>query len=393
MVFLKVDIKFVFFALSILSYGLFSLPFPRNPGLIEGAVALFLIATVGLRGALNLVAFNSNEGGVLKYRYVFWFLLLTPTIMMFFNNWGLKTYIRDIIPLLYIFLPLFLLPIFHGYKFFRYLPWLVAIVGVLFSLRFFLETSSSPLDIGSAVFWDNKKYFSYDPAVLFGAIWLFVNGLRHLIRTYASAFLSLLCFTGSFLCVAALAGVVQRAPLALFALSCVIYFLFSDIRKDYKVVFLAIMLYLTMTYFSGLFFDVTELFYQKQSEQGLNNKDAEFASVLGVLSLGLTEAMFGIGWGGGFVNPAYGNILMYNTHSVVSYMLIKAGFLGAVAMSVYYYGAIRSIICVFKYDLGLALSASSAFLIGLLFQPTYKTLSYGLILVIVFAYRVDKYNR
>lgn len=373
---------YLFFIFSILSYAIFSFPFPKNPGVIEMIIGVLLIKATGINGVLGLFSFGSKENDLQKIRLAFWFLLFIPTITMLVNGWELNDYVRDIIPLVYMFLPLLVFSNLKKSKYILKLPFILSVVGLIFSIRFFIETESTPLDVGGSVLWDNKKYFSYDPAVLFGAIWFFIRAGEVFSRKITNTLLSICYFLGSFICLTALAAVVQRAPLALFAVACCIYFVKSNIPRIYKVVIIFLLFIVSFEYLGELILNVLDMFYEKQIVHGLNNKDSEFSAVFEVMSLGISTSLFGVGWGGIFYNPAYG-MLMSNTHSIISYALIKTGLLGMGAFAIYGSRIIRDILSIYKYDLGVTLASSFSLVIGLLFQPTYKTLSYGVILVII----------
>lgn len=378
-------IPFVLFISSILIYALFSLPFPKNPGGIEAAVGLLLILATGSKGILGLLSFKNTEFDMQSVRFGFWFLLLFPTITMTFYGWELNDFVRDIIPLVYMFFPLLILPSIQKNRYMTRLPLFFSLVGLIMSIRFFIETQATPLDVGVEVLWDNKKYFSYDPSVLFAAIWFFIKGCEVFSNNIKDYALSAFYFISSFICLSALAAVIQRAPLALFAMACVIYFIKSNIPKIYKVLVIFLLTIVSFYYLGDIFLNVFDLFYEKQISHGFNNKDSEFSAVFEVMSLGFGVSLFGVGWGGVFYNPAYG-MTMSNTHSLVSYALIKTGLIGMVAFSVYGIRVIRDVLIILKYDIGITLASTSALTIGLLFQPTYKTLSYGVILIIVLSH-------
>lgn len=378
-------IPFILFISAILFYAVFSLPFPKNPGAAEAVVGFLLILATGSKGLLGLLSFKDKELDMQSIRLGFWFLVLLPTITMTFYGWDLRDFVRDIIPLVYMFLPLLILPNIQKSKYILNLPLIFSSVGLILSIRFFIETQATPLDVGVGVLWDNKKYFSYDPSVLFAAIWFFIRGGEIFSKNIKNYALSTVYFISSFICMSALAAVVQRAPLALFTLACVFYFIKSNIPKFYKLLIIFLLCIISFYYLSDLFLNVFDLFYEKQILHGLNNKDSEFSAVFDVMSSGFGVSLFGVGWGGVFYNPAYG-MTMSNTHSIVSYVLVKTGLLGMVVFSIYGVRVIRDVFAVLKYDIGTTLASSSALIIGLLFQPTYKTLSYGVILIIVISH-------
>ena len=98
--------------------------------------------------------------------------------------------------------------------------------------------------------------------------------------------------------------------------------------------------------------------------------------------------LFGIGWGGLVENPIYGATTRF-THSVLSFYLLKSGVLGLMGL-----GAIGAILLFeVRRRFGdrdtwtvsrkiVLVSCLPPLLIGVLFEPTYKILSYGVILAL-----------
>ena len=375
-------LSFIFFSIALFSYGVFSYPFPRTPGIVEIIIGGLLVLATGVRGFWALFSFSALTKDFQKIRLSFWYLLLVPTSTMLVYGWETRDYIRDVIPLIYMFIPLLVMATVGNSKYVERLPLFVSIVGFLFSIRFFIEVQATPFAIGQGVLWDNKKYFSYDPTVLFGAIWFALEGSKNWGHSVRGILKSVIFIVASFVCFAALAGVIQRAPIALVVLACAFYFLRTGMWKLHKIVLLVIALLAAFYYLGALFLDVFDQFYLKQSLHGLNNKDSEFLMVLDVITQSLGVAFAGVGWGGIFYNPAYG-MMMSNTHSLISYALIKTGILGTVAFIIMGSRVARDCLRLLSIDTTVALASSSALFIGLFFQPTYKTLSFGVILLIV----------
>ena len=144
------------------------------------------------------------------------------------------------------------------------------------------------------------------------------------------------------------------------------------------------------------------VFFEKQQVAGLNNKTAEWISLYRDLSKSSSSFIFGLGWGGQFDNPAVGQVASF-THSLISYALLKAGLLGVGLLCVY----LTWVICTyFRIDkLARQIYAPELYavncvvLISLFLQPTYKTPTYGVLLLLMLAVslsttpaRVDRYK-
>ena len=131
------------------------------------------------------------------------------------------------------------------------------------------------------------------------------------------------------------------------------------------------------------------LLWIKQQAMGLNGKMDEWRAVADTVFFSPQTALFGIGWGGILANPIYLNETTRYTHSLLSFYLLKSGLLGLAALL-----SIISILLIqgrrladkgalAMHSLIWLLSCLPPLLIGVLFEPTYKMLSYGVILTLL----------
>jgi O-antigen ligase len=131
------------------------------------------------------------------------------------------------------------------------------------------------------------------------------------------------------------------------------------------------------------FFGAIELVINKTETVGLNKKDLEVRTVLYHIGQSPSLVLLGTGWGGVFDNPAiYANVKISFTHSLISYALLKTGLIGFVLVCMYLLFIINRIVV--NYDrkrLPVLLAGLPPLLIGLFFQPSYKTLMYGFVLL------------
>lgn len=132
---------------------------------------------------------------------------------------------------------------------------------------------------------------------------------------------------------------------------------------------------------------VLQLLWIKQEAVGTNGKADEWLAVINLVFSSPKTTLLGIGWGGMFSNPILNETTRF-THSALSFYLLKSGVLGLITL--------LSIIVILLFQgrrfgdsgtlttsrLILLVSCLPPLLIGVLFEPTYKMLSYGVILAL-----------
>ncbi len=380
-------------SLSVLVYAIWSTPFPKNPGVPEMVVGLLLLASVGVRE----IAYASGgfllwpkRGPLSQLLYgAFLYLLIVPLVIGVFRGWDIVDVVRDVIPLGYLFFPLFLLPIFIQTKrpMGMTLAWVLSWCGVIISVRFFLDIGESPLAVGETILID-KLYLPYDPTVLFSAVFLLIMAFDHL-HGRKSIVVAIASAVGGMLALASLVSIVQRGPIFLTAISLFVFVFMTASRSLVKglviSVFGAIMLYMTWDQVVG----AVGLISEKQGLVGMNEKDQELSAILAEISSSWHTLLTGIGWGGVFVSPASKLVRVSYTHSLVSYSVLKTGLLGTLAVGIYWWRIGGMLVpCVFK-NYAVAAASSSVVVVGVLFQPSYKTLTFGLIVLCLMACSID----
>ena len=130
-----------------------------------------------------------------------------------------------------------------------------------------------------------------------------------------------------------------------------------------------------------------QLLWTKQLAVGTNGKSAEWLAVLSTISTDIWSLLFGIGWGGVVDNPILAAPTRF-THSMLSFFLLKSGVVGltmmlAVMASLFIYGRSMGDSKTMPVSRLIILSSClPPLLIGVFFEPTYKMLSYGVILAL-----------
>lgn len=380
------------FITALLLYAVFSAPFPANPGLTEVLIAGLLILFVSLPTGLVVMS-----GSFTLYRrydtvpmplhlgffVLMWIGLLNGGIVY---RWTSADILRDLIPCIYLFVPLLLLPAMNRSRlnWLSILPWLMSAMGVILSVRFYMEVRISPLDIGKMYYFDNFLYLPYDPSVTFAGVFLPIMAVHtwksgNVLRWIASFAM----LAGGFLALGSLMAVAQRAPLGLAVLSFIVYLFASSGKSVYKLLIGIIMLigasYLAQEQISSSL----ELLVAKQQDYGANGKTDELVAVLQETSKSVYPLLLGIGWGGLFFDPTYQAEVSF-THSAFTFFLLKGGLAGLLIFLSYLgWITIRSFKKISLKFLPHMLAAGVPIMIGLLFQPSFKTLSYGMMLTVL----------
>ncbi|WP_336765760.1 hypothetical protein [Paenibacillus sp. USHLN196] len=377
------------FICGLLIYAVYSTPFPAQPGLIEGIIATLLIVFVSV--PTGIVVMSGGFTIYQKYNLfpvalhigfftMLWLSLFNGAIVY---SWNVVDIIRDLIPCVYIFAPFLLLPAMKRSKldWFKILPWILSINGVVFAIRFYYEAGISPLDVGKMYYSDNLLYLPYDPSVSFASIFLPIMA----VHTWKG--ISLLRWSGSLLMLVSglvslgsLMAVAQRAPLGLAVLSYFIYFLIGSRKSFKKIILLLITLISVFIVMQDQLASTFDLLMTKQEDYGMNGKNNEMIAVLHETSRSIYSLFFGIGWGGLFYDPTY-NAEVSFTHSAITFFLLKGGIIGLLVFLYYLLWISRRILLNMTISkLPYSLSVIVPLTIGLIFQPTFKTLSYGMVL-------------
>lgn len=384
-----------FLIVGLLGYAIFSFPFPRNPGAVEVLIGLLLVMAVGWQGASTAWGgvFLRSRGGIgLKLVSIsFAWLLCVPLLVGVLMQWHVVDIIRDVIPLIYLYIPVLLLPFLLRSRldWAWLLMWLLSIVGVIFSIRFFIITGAALSDIGRTSLFDDLLYLPYDPSVLFAGIFLPLMAIiRVKLSRPSSIFKSMIMLMGGLLSLAALAGVVQRAPLGLAVLAMLIFLLRMTRHSFWRSVVLALVIGVVVILAYEQITGIWELLLKKQALHGFNQKLEELIVIASGIGSSPINVLFGLGWGGLFRAPAYGGLAVSFTHSLPSYILLKTGILGVVMFIVFAGWVLRRYLRAMLrvwFDnterLPGLLAASASLMIGLLFQPTFKLLTYGVIVL------------
>lgn len=372
--------------LALLLYGAFSFPFPVVYGLGELLIGILLVVVVlfQLPGMLRNIQGGAALGSVIGFAW----LISVPTFVGMFR-WEWSDVIRDIVPLAYLYLPLLLGFSGQGRGSAEFVVGKLSIAivacGALFAVRYFVSQGIGLQELGGGVFLINLRYFSYDPTVLFAMVYGFLAGMGALSGRGRRRYIGIGLLVGvSLVAFGSLGGIAQRGPIAIAAVMGVGFFGRAwrvSKRPALGAILIGVMV---VVVFWKQMEGIVGIMAEKTQIVGVNGKLEELGTVWRVLSESWQNVLFGIGWGGKYFNSAIGDEVRFS-HSVVGFYAIKTGLIGLAAFGLYAIWLARMYWKLLAHawrknvmQLPL-LFAIGAVLIVAMLQPTYKTLSFGLI--------------
>lgn len=367
-------------ALSI--YYMFSSPTPDVLGVPELSILLLL--------ALALRPMVTREN--LPLWGMFGFGVLVPSVTGALYGHSLADIIRDVAAAGFLFLVLLYGKVSAdlGSK----LVWAVALGGVVFAVRTILSylpylTSGNLSALGSP---PDLLYLANSPEVMFAALWFLGQGLSGIcaphfrLQTFG-------LLIGSALCVLAMALMMQRAGIAVFTaagLGMSFYFIRQSPRALVRL--LVFWMILGMAFWPYAHSLMSALLW-KTHVVGLNSRYEEWMSVLRIVSQNYSTLLLGEGWGTRFSNPAVGGLDVLFTHSFFSSLLLKAGLTGcALGLA----GIALIFIKLWSLARENALLGFALFwplLISVTIYASYKSLGFGLLLLIISVYPNQKLEK
>lgn len=373
--------EMVFLCFGVVFYSL-STPFPISVGLVEALI-----------GVLFVLAFWKGVIYVLVLRYkmfslIFYCLLMLPLVISMIRSGDAVDILRDIIPLFYIFIPLFFFSMSRvNCKFvIDNFCMILALAGVVYALRELLSWYSLG-GLGVGAFAKTETYMIQAPMVLFsGCYFLCLSTYFFSVRRFLTASI---CLSLGLIPVLGFYYAVLRAPMFLLFFAPISYF-FILYRSSLALVLIILSFAVFWVGFDFLYY--FEAFINKHETYGDNNKLAELYEILNQIVLqgdGLST-IFGKGWGGTWISPAVGSEVSY-AHSLLSYAILKGGLLGLFFFLFFLIWGSHKLIFIFlsvrsdKLLLLVFVSVMPALFVNVFLESGYKTLDFGLILAVLVA--------
>ena len=367
-----------------LLYGLFGSPTPEHLSIVEISVGALLCLSVGIGRARDVLFQRSHRRFWKSAGQVFLLYGLTiPCLIGVFSGHDVREVVRDIMPFLFLFMPLFLLPLMRARPYyFRSTLFVILMIGMLFSFRSILMHNVMGCHIWCT---DDRLYLENMPTVLFTALFLIGTGLAVMMRGLTlkntAVFCALLMF--ALVPIAAMVITVQRASLGAVALYVLLiqgFFIYKmPVRGTNALFMLVIVAAILNLSFAAIFMAL----WDKTQSVGLNMRPQEFEAVWSVMTYDPMTFLFGIGWGGHFNSPAVGGLNVNFTHNFFSSIFLKTGLIGVILCISYIAGLLERLSRVIIKNPVIGLALAAPILIDLTLYASFKSLDFGLVLLMI----------
>lgn len=374
--------------LALAIYAIAGTPTPEQFSSVEITLAVLLTLSVGIEAALRPFGVGrALPPPLIAGQTLLLYGLFIPVIGGVLNGNTPILILRDIIPFLFFLLPLFCADHVQTLEKRKMLLGAALFIGIAFSVRdgarFLSDFGAHPIFQPLAA--DPLSYLANAPTVLLGALFLtgtagriFLEStrLRDLLRSIGLLLLALVPF-------GVMALSLQRASIGMSAMIFVLWIggavLYKPARSLRLVVPGALVIALFGPFLSGLL----EQLSAKTSAVGFNNRFEEIRAIWTIISGNPLTLLFGTGWGGSFSSPAVGGMNVNFAHSLPAAMLLKTGLAGCFLMIFYLGSFFRPWLNGLRTAPVLALSLAAPLLIDSLLYAAYKSLDFGIILLLV----------
>lgn len=349
-------------------YGLLSSPTPDIVSWVEIAIIVLLIFSIGLFRPIIALTEKDLPFYLQGHKIFFVMMIVIPTVIGIINGYALANIARDLFPVMALILPL----VFYGERL-NALSIVMAIVGGAFALRY-IAPIIPPLDFMAAD--TSLLYLANSPLVPFAAImgfhWLSEIRDNSITQRILGGLLCVICF-------AAMAMMLQRAPLILSALGCLGILGLRTIQKPIQSMVLGMVIVVCLLPILPVINEIFQSLESKTLNVGLNNRVEEFQAVMA------QSTWLGHGWGAEFQSPAVGDVWVRFTHNMVSYYWFKAGILGAI-LSVAFIGVWAwQNIKLIRLNPAIGVAIAIPFLVHVTLYTGFKTLDFALLLTLLTA--------
>ena len=312
--------------------------------------------------------------------------LSIPLLVGALAGHGVGAILRDIAPFLCLFLPLLSLPVIRARpRYFRTTLLGLILIGLLFGLRSLVMRFdiSCSFDLWCAN--DGLLYLENMPTVLFSCLFLLGSAITYAVRKLNLSHMLVFGFLVALALIPLLAMIftLQRASIGALVvyIACVYaYFFYKAPFKALGALFTGVIaLYVVDISFNWVFASL----WEKTRSVGLNMRPQEMAAVWEIVRNDPVTLLFGIGWGGHFHSPAVGGLNVNFTHNFFSSMLLKSGLIGAALCTAYIAGLLERLLRVIQKNPVFGLALAAPILIDLTLYASFKSLDFGLVLLMI----------
>lgn len=360
------------FAAAVLLYAAFSSPTPDAPGVVEYLVLGLLIVSCA-----HLVL--PRDRWVLPLTALLAYGLGAPLLIGVMAGNAAGDIARDLIAFAAIAVPLVYAHLFSAddARAQNLLLILLLGVGLLFSMRYLAGTWQSLSSLGMAPLDHNLLYLANSPLVAFAAVFLVLQGC--FVQTRPHVALGMVAV--SFIPLAAMVGMMQRATLALLALVWLVFFFAALVKNPKRAGVIALVLALTVAVLWPLPALTVQALTDKTLAVGWNARGAELATLLDAIAQNPLTAVFGTGWGSLVRSPAVGDQWVRFSHGFFTALLWKTGWLGLAVGAAGIGALLADAAQRLRKNAALAAALILPLLPALFLYGSYKSLCFGLLLL------------
>jgi len=375
------DMRFIFLIAGLILYALVGSPTPDKfswPVIIIGFLFLFALGPEAFFKALSFE--NRASLWELSGKILMIYGISIPLIGAAFHGYDLIYVFRDIIAFFFLCLPLFVVnSIRQSKRKEQIFLWALLLIGLCFALRtlgpaygFFPEPSE-------------LLYLANSPLVLLSAILLLGYAGRYSCQNRApqNIFISLVLITLFLVTFTALLVDVQRGPVLAIILSVIIWLSLGLLFRPVQTIRISFVLMFIVVLSLPVLSNILDMIALKTTQVGLNMRLQEAQAVFEATNQPFTTMLFGLGWGAGFYSPAVGGLEVTFTHSLLSYIYLKAGFIGLVLTVLYLCSFLYMIADIFVRSPVKGMALFWPLTIPVFFYASHKSLDYGLVLSLI----------
>jgi hypothetical protein len=295
--------------------------------------------------------------------------------------------VRDMIPFLFLLLPLFFTASFLGSEpFQRLFPYMLCLMGLIFVGRVIGNVLLHMQDGNFAIgFMPDPGNLVNAPLVLFAALFLAGMGGLKLIdaKTVPAVLVAFGCFALTLVLLAGMAGVGQRAHIGAWLLTVILWIGLLTVKRPLALGRVMIALAVAGLLLWPFVAEILQGLAHKTSAVGLNNRLEEAHVVWESFRDRPLALIFGQGWGATIVSPAVGSNPVNYTHNLMTTYLLKSGLLGLALVLTYLWALGSGIWRILWVHPVAALALAAPFLIDIFLYASFKSLDFGLLLLLL----------
>lgn len=385
-------------------HTIWSQPAPQAIAVPEIIIAFGLLLLVGVAGPARvlsgIVSLDRRREAMMRLASAgFLMLLWSGLVRGVALGWPSADILRNVIPLLFLFMPL-LIPATRLRTISpELLACLLAIGGGCFAVRFLIGTDLPVALWGRVTHPLGLDYLANSPLLGFAACYGLLLPIAFLLRlggnrlTLLNVVMVLVLFVMAVLAWMAMGTAAQRAPLGLCLLTVLagcLVLACAGIRQPGGIARLSVLAVLAVAAglsVAGDVLTVVPALVEKSRLVGDNARLAEWSAIWTSIAWRLDYLILGHGWGAHYASPAVGDYWVGYAHGLIAYIPLKAGLIGFACLLAYllaigWYCFRGWVIADLPMRLAL-IACLPPLLTGLLFYTSYKYLGFGLLLLLI----------